>query len=802
MNRKSLKYSHFTQIVLMLLFVLSDLFIFHSYILAQEKDSVWKDMITREQTAIRDQQFEFEKFIAKQPEEAEKAQEKYMEFNRELRRLLLAHGITVNTPVECRDTLQKLDALKENVYCDINPINEQIKLLDLFEEETQVRKEEYSKLAEDKSLSGSARIIREYIEDLNKLSTTTIAVKQLLAALPYTEDFLFRLEQRRSSVEKELGVLWKTYFFEPIPKHFFTSSAWEMAYFAGKVWFKLAPLFGLTPSEEQKSSFKDFVFKITSSWLLASLACFFFLKRFGKKLPDSSHPVRHYFPCCVWTTLGLSVIIYTITSEHFQFGSYQSFGDIFISGGAVSLAWNLRRTSLAETNHPPHNILWPLWVIFVTGIIVQILRVPIVTITPVFTVMFLLFSIYYYFLKKHITLDPERKLSIFTAALLVILAVIALLGWGSLSMLISALWFMIVLNIELGSGLSSHFWKITHSGRHKSTVLILLTNMVLPLIFIGLLTLMIVWATIYMGGMPLLHNIVQSEIDWGMIKFRIITVLTLVALFFLSRSLIALFSTSINFLRMRWENIEEGVIKSLQTLSSYMIWSCYVIASLNFLGVGINNLTFIAGGLSVGVGFALQDLIKNFVGGLMLLFGRSVHPGDHIQIDDVHGRVTRIDIRSTVVQTNEDSTIFLPNADLILKKIVNWTHKDPRGRVEVVVGVAYGSDTALTKYLLMQCALSNPDVLAEPPPYVLFNDFGDNALIFHLRFWIMNVVLSKDMVRSEIRYEIERVFKEHGIELAYPQLDIHIRSVEGLKQLFKKTADPLTNMEPWFRSKP
>ena len=186
MNRKSLKFFHFAQIVLVLLFVLSDLFIFHSYILAQEKDSVWKDMINREQTAIRDQQLEFEKFIAKQPEEAEKAQEKYMEFNRELRRLLLAHGITVNTPVECRDTLQKLDALKENVYCDINPINEQIKLLDLFEEETQVRKEEYSKLAEDKSLSGSARIIREYIEDLNKLSTTTIAVKQLLAALPYT----------------------------------------------------------------------------------------------------------------------------------------------------------------------------------------------------------------------------------------------------------------------------------------------------------------------------------------------------------------------------------------------------------------------------------------------------------------------------------------------------------------------------------------------------------------------------------------------------------------------------------------
>jgi len=139
-----------------------------------------------------------------------------------------------------------------------------------------------------------------------------------------------------------------------------------------------------------------------------------------------------------------------------------------------------------------------------------------------------------------------------------------------------------------------------------------------------------------------------------------------------------------------------------------------------------------------------------------------------------------------VVQTNEDSTIFLPNADLVAKKIVNWTHKDPRGRAEIVVGVAYGTDMDLVRELLIRCALTNPDVLKTPPPYVLFSDFGDNALILHLRFWIMHVVLATDRVKSAVRFDIDRVFRENNIEIAYPQQDIHIRSLTGWSGCLEK----------------
>ncbi|MCX5805372.1 MAG: mechanosensitive ion channel [Proteobacteria bacterium] len=749
-------------------------------------------MINREKTEVREVQIEIEKFIAEQPEKAQKLQEKAREFNRELRHLLLIHSIAENNPIEFRNTLKVMDALKKSANSFINPINEQIKNAGEFEKSMYERKEEYSKLAEDKLLVESARISREYVEDLIKLLAVINTAKKLLTVFPHQiEDFLLRLEQKRSDVEKEFSDSWKTYFFTSTPKHYFTSGSWELAYLVATKWLKFVALYGLTPSEEQKHSFNDFILKIIFSGLIVSLICYLFLRWLGKKL-HNSHTVRYCLPFSVWAVFGLSTIINAVTSDYFQFGAYQAFGEILLAGSVVSLAWNLRRTSLTTAHRSGYNILWPLWLIFAAGITVQALRVPIVTMTPLFTVLLIICSVYYYLIRKHVVSEPEQKLSIFTTGLTAILAVTTLLGWGSLSMLISALWFMVVLNIVLGSGLSSYFWRTIHSGKQKSISLILLGNMVLPLIFIGLFTLIVVWASIYTGGMPLLMKIIQWKKDWGMISLRITTLLTLAALFFIARSFIAFFHTAIKFLKIHWENIEEGVIKSLQTLSSYVIWFCYVIVSLNFLGIGIGNLTIIAGGLSVGVGFALQDLIKNFVSGLILLFGRSIHPGDEIQLEDVHGRVEKINIRSTVVQTNEDSTIFLPNSDLVSKKIVNWTHKDPKGRAEIIVGVAYGSDTNLIKDLLIRSALSNPDVLKEPPPYVLFNDFGDNALIFHLRFWIMHVILLRDKVRSVIRFEIDRVFKEHNIKIAYPQRDIHIRSVDGLSG-YLKTDGTLTD---------
>jgi small-conductance mechanosensitive channel len=321
---------------------------------------------------------------------------------------------------------------------------------------------------------------------------------------------------------------------------------------------------------------------------------------------------------------------------------------------------------------------------------------------------------------------------------------------------------------------------INLTSRERVVTHNIVNGIVFPLLLLGFFTTSAVWICMFIGGMPLLNGIIQWRINFGLFALNLSMVIIIVAVFFVVRSITVLLNRALDAISMRREEIQTGTIKSIQAILTYIIWCLYILFSLNLLGVKLEHIALIAGGLSIGVGFGLQDMIKNFFSGLILLFGRSIHPGDEIQIEDVRGTVKKINIRNTIVQTNEDSTIFIPNSDLAFRKITNWTYKDPKGRAEIIVGVAYGSDTERVRTLLIECALAHPHVLREPPPYVLFYDFGQSALVFHLRFWIKNLIQQRDKVSSVIRFEIDKIFREHNIEIAFPQHDIRIRSADGL----------------------
>ena len=200
----------------------------------------------------------------------------------------------------------------------------------------------------------------------------------------------------------------------------------------------------------------------------------------------------------------------------------------------------------------------------------------------------------------------------------------------------------------------------------------------------------------------------------------------------------------------------------------------------------IFNLAVLAGGLSVGLGFGLQNIVNNFIGGLILLFGRSIQPGDLLEIDDVRGYVQKVTIRNTVVRAFSGATIFVPNSLLISQKMINWSHADRRYRQEIKVGVAYGSDVQKVTDLLLDAAKQSPKVLDRPVPRVRFLDFGDNSLIFSLRVWIKG--WADRYADSEVRYHIDRIFRENNIEISFPQLDVHVRSATGLKDLHQDAA--------------
>jgi small-conductance mechanosensitive channel len=220
--------------------------------------------------------------------------------------------------------------------------------------------------------------------------------------------------------------------------------------------------------------------------------------------------------------------------------------------------------------------------------------------------------------------------------------------------------------------------------------------------------------------------------------------------------------------------LEVGLQESVTTVSMYFFWGIGILLSMNVMGLSATSMAVAFGALSIGLGFGLQNIFNNFVSGLILLFERPVQVGDVIQINEIWGVVTKINVRSTVVQTYDNASLIIPNSDIISNQVTNWSFKDQRLRRNIIVGVAYGSDTQLVRETLLEIAVGHPKVLKRPKPDVLFEDFGDSALIFRLRLW--TTIDHFIGVETDTRFAIDQHFREKNIEIAFPQRDIHIRS--------------------------
>jgi potassium efflux system protein len=225
--------------------------------------------------------------------------------------------------------------------------------------------------------------------------------------------------------------------------------------------------------------------------------------------------------------------------------------------------------------------------------------------------------------------------------------------------------------------------------------------------------------------------------------------------------------------------LEIGARASLVNIIIYSLWVLAIYTGLNILGINLSSLAFMAGALGIGVGFGLQNIVNNFVSGIILLFDPSIQVGDMVQVGEDWGTISRINIRTTVVQSFDNASLIIPNSQMLSDKVTNWSYKDPKVRRQVDVGVAYGSDVQLVRKLLLQIAGELPEVLGDPAPRVDFMNFGDSALAFRIRFWIS----SPDYwltAPTEFRFRIDEEFRKHGVEIAFPQQDIHIRSASGL----------------------
>jgi small-conductance mechanosensitive channel len=264
-------------------------------------------------------------------------------------------------------------------------------------------------------------------------------------------------------------------------------------------------------------------------------------------------------------------------------------------------------------------------------------------------------------------------------------------------------------------------------------------------------------------------QIVPAKFFWALVSF---SVLVIIGNWIKSR------------MRKRWLNllpISSSGRDTLLTLTGYLVYTIAILFALGMMGMDYTKLALIAGALSVGIGFGLQNIVSNFISGLILLFERPIRIGDWVVVGGIEGYVRKINIRATVIETFDFAEIIVPNSEFISGQVTNWTLASMVGRVVVPVGVAYGSDTEKVRDILLDVAQNHPEVVTDssaPEPSVVFREFGDSSLNFQLRCFLVNVD-RRLRILSDLNFAIDKAFREAGIEIPFPQRDLHLKDWPG-----------------------
>jgi small-conductance mechanosensitive channel len=215
---------------------------------------------------------------------------------------------------------------------------------------------------------------------------------------------------------------------------------------------------------------------------------------------------------------------------------------------------------------------------------------------------------------------------------------------------------------------------------------------------------------------------------------------------------------------------------SVYLILRYVVWVVILVVILETSGVKISILLASITALLVGVGFGIQQLFSDIASGIVLIFERNLQINDIIQLEDeTVGKVIKIGLRTSKLKTRDDVILVVPNSKFVNDTIINWSQMDYNTRFSVKVGVAYGSDTKLVSRLLLECTHNNKNISAHPKPFVRFNDFGDSSLDFQIYFWVRESFLVEN-TKSDIRYAIDDAFRKHGVQIPFPQRDVHIKT--------------------------
>lgn len=287
-------------------------------------------------------------------------------------------------------------------------------------------------------------------------------------------------------------------------------------------------------------------------------------------------------------------------------------------------------------------------------------------------------------------------------------------------------------------------------------------------------------AASYLGYLHPVEDLLDSEkltfrfLEFAISPYKLLKALVVIVVFMWLASFV---SDQLEKRVSKLRHVRSSNRELLSKAGTLLVYFMATVIALDIMGIDLTALTVIGGAVGIGIGFGLQKITSNFISGIILLAEKSVEMDDLVELSDgTQGFVRHAGARYTLIETFDGKEVMVPNEDFITNRVINWTLTNTKGRVEVLVGVSYGSDLDLVKNILLEAALEHPRCAEEPKPQCFLDAFGDSSINFSLYFWVDDVTEGRREPKSDVQFAIWRKFQDAGVEIPFPQRDLHIKS--------------------------
>lgn len=684
---------------------------------------------------------------------------------------------------------QKLDALSQatgSMPSDLTVLVErfhrikertQALILPLQNTQAELEKEKQALSLLDKSLSGqgtevSGKLSSRLKEANKNISNLQTRYDRIIAP---ALDLIQEVQTRIDEVMKNMPTLWNNYYFQS-SGHFYDVVAWGRDI---RNLGSLEELFSLRLTTELPSSMDAFfsmLTRIATSLLFCLLFGLALRHTARKRLPEQMQAGvdRVMRNSAIWIAVGLSIHL-SAWDDGKLYQIVATLGTMCLCWGQMLLAWDLYE--FENPNRPRLSPLWPMFPPLLIGMVLLNFDP-----FPLFIcVAWVVVQAVDLWKTRSLPLPPQPLprtiMRLYTIQLWITL-IISLVGFSRLSILISMCFTSITVTVMLCVSL----FKVEHlieSHLPKEGTLAVMASLamalIMPVVLLVSVMAAVLWIMAYPGGWFLLQHMATLGFNIGDVSLNAMQILSIFIAFYLTRAMLAVGNTFMAGMQAQISRISVSLLAPMQVIYKCLLWALFGLYALKALGFNLSSLSIIAGGLSVGIGIGLQNMVQNFTSGLSVIFGQTIREGDVVQVGTITGVVKKINIRSTMVETYDNAIIFIPNSSFLNSTFTNWTHNNRRVRKEIAVGVAYGSDVKHCLDMMLKIAREHPKVLFYPEPTSYFVNFGASSLDLILRFWVReyNDAMA---ITSDIRMKINEVFAAEGIEISFPQLDVHMRS--------------------------